>query len=91
MLDAVRASTSQVVVTDALPVVLLESSDNRKSFIIHNSVGCVYVRYGRFDASNTEYTFRLPSSSTLEVDNFRGRVTAIKESGQSALLITEMF
>ena len=89
MLDAVKAFTYSVVVTDALPVVLLESSDNRKSFVIHNSVGVLFVRLGG-DASTNVFTFRLPSSTTLEYGEFRGRVTAIKEAGQSAILITEL-
>ena len=89
MLDAVKAYTQSVVVTDAVPVVLLESSDNRKSFVIHNSVGVLFVRLGG-EASAALHTFRLPTNATLEFGDFRGKVTAIKEAGQSAILITEL-
>lgn len=79
--NSVSASTSVVT--------LLVSNAARKGAIISNEAGILYVKFGSA-ASSTSYTYRLTANTTLELDVYTGLITAIKASGTSNVLVTEL-
>ena len=68
---------------------VLAANASRIRAIIHNESGTLYVKYGT-GASSTSYTFRLTAQAVLESTQYTGIITAIKASGTSPVLVTEL-
>ncbi len=83
--------TEQVPVLESQAVEVIPTDIHRMFFSLHNEAGILYVRFGEEEASRTDYTYRLTPNSILENNFWRGRVTAIKEQGDSVALLTVAF
>lgn len=83
------ATVTSVAVNPTTPVTLVASNSNRIKTIIHNETGTLFVKLGSA-ASLTSYSYRLPGNVTLEVTNYTGDITAIKQTGTSNALVTEL-
>ena len=68
---------------------LLAANASRLRAIIHNESGTLFVKYGT-GASSTSYTYRLVAQTVLEASQYTGIITAVKQSGTSAVLCTEI-
>jgi hypothetical protein len=79
--------TNISVGTSSLTLAALNSA--RVKLIVHNEAGTLFVKLGT-SASNSSYTYRLTASATLEIGQYAGIVTAVKASGTSAVLVTEL-
>lgn len=80
------------VATSNVSAQLLAANVNRVGVIIVNeSAYTMYVKYGT-TASPTDYTYRLPANSVLEIGfGWIGRIDAVLNDGTGAAQITEMF
>lgn len=83
------SSSSVVDVNQFLSTTLLSPNLNRNSFVVHNTSGVLFVRLGP-DATHTNFTYRLTSNAVLEIASYTGEVSAIKLSGTSSVLVTEI-
>lgn len=85
------ASTATVtnVAVSASVATLSVANPSRIKAIIHNESGTLFVKYGT-GASATSYTYRLIANTTLESTQYTGVITAIKASGASSALVTEL-
>jgi len=86
-----KSAVTPVLVTSAVPVTLLEPSDNRDGFILFNPTGILFVKLAKYcDASN--YSYRLTPNTTLELFGYSGYLSAIAAAGfTSDVLVTELF
>lgn len=78
-----------MLVGDSVPTTVLTSHEGRKGFVLCNESGTLYVKFG-LEASTTSYAYRLGANSMLEVDNYRGVVTAIKAADTSYVTVTDL-
>lgn len=87
------ASTSTATVTSVsvgTSVVTLSASNAGKTkVILYNETGTLFVKYGSA-ASSSSYTTRLTANTSYEVDGYHGIITAIKASGTTPVLVTEL-
>lgn len=86
--SASTATVSNVAVSASVAT-LLAANPSRIKAVIHNESGTLFVKYGT-GASSTSYTYRLTANSTLESTQYTGPITAIKASGSSSALVTEL-
>jgi hypothetical protein len=72
-------------------VMLLSSNVSRKGAVIFNEAGILFVKFGT-TSSSSSYTYRLTTNQTLEIPYpvYTGRIDAIKSSGTSNVLVTEL-
>lgn len=89
-IDAIRAHVDTFAVTSLEPVILLPYESNRKSFVVQNGSSCLFLKYG-LGASPTSHTFRLPPYAIVEIDNYRGQLSAITGSGISSVNLTRSY
>lgn len=68
---------------------LAASNASRKLLIIYNETGTLFVKYGTA-ASASSYTLRLTANTQATVSQYTGDVTAIKLSGTTPVLVTEV-
>lgn len=90
-LTASAATVTSVSVT-AASTTLSASTPARKGIIIFNETGTLFVKFGTA-ASSTSYTYRLTANTVLELTDgciYTGLITAIKASGTSNVLVTEL-
>lgn len=83
------ATVTSASVGAGAAVTLATSNVNRKRLILHNETGTLFVKLGT-SASSASYTYRLTANTALEIDLYHGDVTAIKASGTSDVLVTEL-
>lgn len=84
---AVATVTSVAVSTT---VATLSASNAAKTrVIVYNEAGTLFVKLGS-GATSASYTYRLTANSSLEIEGYYGIVTAIKQTGSSAALVTEV-
>jgi hypothetical protein len=87
------ASSASATVTNTsvgpTVVTLLAANASRIKAIIHNESGTLYVKFGS-GATFASYTYRLVANTVLEISQYTGSITAIKASGTSAVLTTEL-
>jgi hypothetical protein len=83
------ATVTSVAVNPSSAVTLAASNASRIKTIIHNESGTLYVKLGS-SASLSSYSYRLTANATLEVANYTGDITAIKNTGTSNALVTEL-
>ena len=68
----------------------LSASNAAKSkVIVHNENGTLYVKLGS-GATSASYSYRLTSNTVAEIEGYTGIITAIKQTGTSNALVTEV-
>lgn len=87
--SADTATRSSITVGSGAPVTLAALNTSRIGLVIYNLTGVLFVQYGS-SASSTDFTFKLTTDMVLEINNYRGVVTAIKQTGTSQVLVTEL-
>lgn len=70
-------------------VTLSASNAAKKRVHVYNETGTLFVKLGT-TASAASYTFRLTANTALEIVDYAGLVTAIKQSGVTPVLVTEI-
>lgn len=86
----VAAVATVTSVTVSTTVATLSASNAAKTqVIVFNEAGTLYVKLGA-GATSASYTYRLTANTALEINGYYGIVTAIKQSGTSAALVTEV-
>lgn len=89
-LDAVKAYVDSYVITSLESVVLLPYEADRKGFVVQNGQACLFLKFG-IGASSTSHTFRVPPHAIVEIDNYRGQLSAITGTGVSSVNVTRSF
>ncbi len=84
-------ATATVTAVSVSPVlsVLSASTPSRVKVILHNESGTLFVKLGA-GASSASYSYRLTANTTAEITNYTGAITAVKASGTSNCLVTEL-
>lgn len=82
------ATVSRVAVSTTVAT-LAASNPNRKSLLIHNEQGTLYVKFGS-GATSIDYTLLLTQKGLVEITNYTGEVTAIKDNGTTSAQVTEL-
>jgi hypothetical protein len=85
---AAVATVTNVAVS-AVVATLAASNASRLKLIVHNESGTLFVKLGTA-ATSVSYTYRLVANTLLEITGYTGAVTAIKASGASSALVTEL-
>jgi hypothetical protein len=68
----------------------LSASNAAKTRVhVYNETGTLYVKFGT-TASSSSYSVRLTANTAFEIVGYAGLVTAIKASGTTAVLVTEV-
>lgn len=70
-------------------VTLSASNAAKTKVIVHNETGTLFVKLGSA-ASSTSYSYRLTANTLLEITDYTGIVTAIKATGNTPVLVTEV-
>lgn len=65
------------------------SNVGKTKVVIYNEAGTLFVKLGT-TASSVSYSYRLTANTTLELTGYYGRIDAIKASGTTAVLVTEI-
>lgn len=90
---SVGAASSIATVTNVSvgtsSVTVSASNAAKTKVIVHNETGTLFVKLGS-TASSTSYSYRLTANSTVEINGYTGIVTAIKATGTTPVLITEV-
>lgn len=86
---SVASATVTSVVVSPTVATLAASNASRLKLIIHNENGVLFVKLGTA-ASSTSYSYRLTQNTVLELTQYTGEVTAIKNTGTSDCLVTEL-
>lgn len=86
-------STTLATVTNVsvgIVALTLSASNAAKSkMIVYNETGTLFVKLGA-GASATSYSYRLTANTLVEFSGYAGIVTAIKQSGTTPVLVTEI-
>jgi hypothetical protein len=85
------AATATVTSVSVSPTVatLAASNASRLKLIVHNESGTLFVKLGT-GATSASYSYRLVANTNLEITQYTGEVTAIKATGTSNALVTEL-
>ena len=86
---SVAAATVTSVSVSPTVATLAASNPSRVKLIVHNEGGTLFVKLGSA-ATASSYSYRLIANSTLEITAYTGAVTAIKQTGTSNALVTEL-
>ena len=90
---SVGAPTTAATVTSVsvgTSVTTLSASNvNKTRVIVYNETGTLYVKLGT-GASASSYSTRLTANTVFEIVGYAGVVTAIKASGTTPVLVTEI-
>lgn len=71
-------------------VLTLSASNAAKTrVLVYNETGTLFVKLGAA-ASATSYSYRLTANTSLEIVGYAGLVTAVKLSGTTPVLVTEI-
>lgn len=89
----VSISTSLTATVTAISVgtsstSLLSTNAARKGFAIQNTTDTVFIKLGT-SVTTALYSYELPRKGILEVENYRGPVTAVSGSGSIIVMVTE--
>lgn len=82
------ATVSTVAVSTTVAT-LSASNTGKTGVVIHNEAGRLYVKLGS-GASTSDYSYRLTANTTLEINNYAGEITGIKQSGSTNAQVTEI-
>jgi hypothetical protein len=90
---SVGAPTTLATVTNVAVgtsvVTLSASNAAKKRVLIYNETGTLFVKLGS-GATSASYSSRLTANTVLEVVEYAGVITAIKLSGTTPVLVTEI-
>lgn len=80
-----------VTLVSVSPTVATLSVSNaaKTQVIVYNETGTLFVKLGT-GASTTSYSYRLTANTVVEIDGYTGEITAIKASGTTNALVTEV-
>lgn len=70
-------------------VTLSASNAAKTKVIVHNETGTLFVKLGSA-ASSASYSYRLTANTVAEISGYSGIITAIKASGTTPVLVTEI-
>lgn len=70
-------------------VTISASNAGKQKIVVYNETGTLYVKLG-LGASSSSYSTRLTANSSWEYTGYAGIVTAIKASGTTPVLVTEV-
>ena len=88
-----RPMTATVTTHTVSPVanVVVAANPNRRQVLFHNAAGTVFLKFG-LGVTITDYSIRLVANERYEtvVNGYAGVITAIRASGTSTLLVTEV-
>lgn len=76
------------ILIDENPTIVLEANPNRIGFVLQNTQGILYVKFGA-GCTPYNYSYRLPRSAVLE-QQYQGILTACVASGATVCMITEI-
>lgn len=82
------ATVTSVAVSTTVATLSVSNSAKQK-VVVFNEAGTLFVKLGS-GATSASYSYRLTANTTLEIEGYAGIVTAIKQSGTSAALVTEV-
>lgn len=82
------ATVTSVAVSTTVAT-LSASNASKTGVVVHNESGTLFVKFGTA-ATSTSYSYRLTANTTLTVTGYTGIITAIKLSGSSTALVTEL-
>jgi hypothetical protein len=82
------ATVTSVAVSTTVAT-LSASNAAKQKVVVFNEAGTLFVKLGS-GATSASYSYRLTANTTLEIEGYAGIVTAIKQSGTSAALVTEV-
>jgi hypothetical protein len=82
------ATVTQVSVGTS-PVTVSVSNAAKVRVIIYNETGTLFVKLGT-GASASSYSYRLTANSLTEIDTYTGAISAVKASGTTNVLVTEV-
>ena len=83
------ATVTSVSVGAGAAVSLSASNAAKTKVVLYNETGTLFVKLGA-TASSTSYTYRLTANTTAEINGYYGLITAIKASGTTPVLVTEL-
>jgi hypothetical protein len=83
------ATVTAVSVTAAVAASLAASNVNRVKLVVFNETGTLFVKLGS-SASTALYSYKITAGATLEIGQYTGIVSAIKLSGTSNVLVTDL-
>ena len=86
--SAATATVTSVSVSTTVAT-LASANASRLKLIVHNEAGTLFVKLGSA-ATSASYTYRLVANTLLEITSYTGEVSAIKASGTSNALVTEL-
>jgi uncharacterized protein with WD repeat len=86
--SAASATITNVGVSTTVATLAAANASRIKLYIV-NEAGTLLVKLGAA-ASNTSYSLRINAGANLEITGYTGIVTAIKVSGSSSALVTEL-
>lgn len=84
-----KATVTPLTVGNGVAVTLLSEASSRSRAFVWNETGTLYVKFG-LGATDSSYTWRLTGNTGLEIVEYRGVVTAIKGSGTTSVLVTDI-
>jgi len=87
--QSVSSATVTNTATSASSVTLAASNAARVKLVIQTDSGTTFVKLGTA-ASLSSYTYRLSANTTLEITQYTGAVTCIRNSGTGFVLVTEL-
>lgn len=82
-------ATVTAVAVSTTVATLSASNSAKTKVIVHNENGTLYVKLGT-GATASSYTYRLTNNSAVEIEGYHGEITAIKQTGASQALVTEL-
>jgi len=85
-LQSFNATTTPITVT-TVSTSLLGTNASRKGLVIQTN-GPIFVRLDGI-ASTSIYSYELSNKAVLEIENYCGPVTAVKNTGSTVVLVTE--
>lgn len=91
---SVTAAISAIATVTSVPVsttvaTLSASNPAKTKVIVYNEAGTLFVKFGA-GATATSYTYRLTANTVLEITGYTGIVTAIKQTGSTDALVTQV-
>jgi hypothetical protein len=81
-------ATTTAINVSTTATVLLPANSARAGFAIQATDSVVYIKLDT-TCSTSLYGYYLPKHGTLEIDNFRGPITAVVAAGSTTVFVTE--
>jgi len=81
-----------IVLLSNIPAIVVSANLTRRQLILANDAGTVYVLFGAGTVSANKYTLRLTANEVYvgALNGYNGVVTAVRASGSSSLMVTDI-